>query len=485
MPRVLLLLVCLLLVGCGGAPPVASGTATPVAGAPTAPAAPVATTPPTDGASAPATASAPPPTQPTTAPGVPPVPPSSVPPSPVPPSPVPPTATPDTSDAIIWVTEQGVALDRARDLLVTFAADQQLTLTVRAVPSDQVRLNMLAEDLLNSSVPAIVWGSQEDLAELYTDGFLQPVSSPRDPDLLLPPLVASAEAEGALWGVPLMGYDLLLLARNPALAAQPVATSDDLLAVARSAPDEQAGVAGEWQRARWLLPWFGGAGGALTTPDGALPALASDAMVTALNLVGALAATTPDEAPPATWATFQAGQAVFAIDGPWAVLAEAADAQTVSTLPTVGATGAPATPLISGSYLMLTTAATREHETIMTKLADYLLTSDVQAQFARELQRVPADVDVAATFEDDATLQPLIATSRNAFVLPPDRPSRCAVQAIDAVLPVFLAPPAPADGAAASDDEPLTAERAARRMQDNALRCLGIDPTPLPPTPEP
>lgn len=463
-----LLVVCLLLVGCGGSPPpAASGTATPAPRDATAPAAAGAPTAP-DAVAPPST-----PTVPATAaPSVP----------TVPPSPVPPTPTPDTSDAIVWVTEQGAALDLARDLLATFADDQQLTLTVRAVPSDQVRLSMLAEDVMNGSLPAIVWGSQEDLAELYTDGFLQPVTSPRDPDLLLPQLVANAQAAGALWGVPLVGYDLLLLARNPALVAQPVATSDDLLAAARGVGAEQAGVAGAWQRARWLLPWFGGAGGTLTTPDGALPALETDAMVTALNLVGALAATMPDAAPPATWATFQAGQAAFAIDGPWAVFDEAADGQAVSTLPTVAATGAPATPPISGSYLMLTTAATQEHETIATKLADYLLTGDVQRQLAQELQRVPADTAVAAELEDDATLQPLVAASRDAFALPPDRPSRCAVQAIDAVLPVFLDPPEPTDGAAA---EPFTAERAARRMQENALRCLGIDPTPLPPTPEP
>jgi ABC-type glycerol-3-phosphate transport system substrate-binding protein len=389
--------------------------------------------------------------------------------SPDTPTPLPsPTPVP-THTLTLWTSEQGAALELARTLVDEFCAQSPLTITVVPRSTDNLRVALLTADLVGEAPPDIIWGNQDDLAELLTDEQVQPVGDLVGAGEFLPGLVMSATYDNRLWGVPLAADDSLLLMYNRALVQQPPATTDELIAISRAFDEqENYGLVAAWEEGRWLLAWLNGMGGAPTTPDGTQPTLETPQMVAALDLWSELRSS----APPGQYSyaeaseSFAAGQAALTIDGSWALpLYRQADPPPdlgIAPLPRVPATGQLAAPTLNGSYIMLHRSLSGESLDYTRAFVGYLTRPEVQARVAAATERLPAlraVLDVPAVTTDPA-LAAAAVQAETAPGLPPTRAARCALQAINGQLADLL-------------DEEIDRdhEEAAQLMQQEAEFC--------------
>jgi ABC-type glycerol-3-phosphate transport system substrate-binding protein len=382
--------------------------------------------------------------------------------------PVPPAAPP-TITLTLWTSEQGEALTLVRDLAADFGQQTAISITVEARPADSLRLSLLAAELADEPPPALIWGSHNDLAELLLDERIQAVGPAAQASHVLPALVTSATAQGRLWGEPLAATQSLLLLANGNLAPRIPGTTDELIAASRAAQGpERAGVVAAWDEARWLLAWLNGYGGAPTTPDGVRPTLNTPQMRSALNLLLELVQATPDEQIDyaSARAFFTSQQAVYMIDGTWAVPDYENPVlglnMVIAPMPRVPATGRRAAPALGGTYLMYHRTLSGEELRQARAFGSYLQQPDTQIRLARALQRPPAlrAALTAPPIATDARLAPAAAQAPEAIGLPPTRALRCALQSIEARLVPLLA-------------GEIDQQTAAEEMQQQAELCLG------------
>jgi maltose-binding protein MalE len=286
----------------------------------------------------------------------------------------------------------------------------------------------------------------------------------------LPPAVASATLDGQLWGVPLSAQDMLLLLHNRALAAQPPATTDELIVMSRAFDDsENAGLVAAWDEAYWLLAWLNGFGGTLTTPDGRQPTLNTPQMVSALNLLRELyRAAPPDQQSYASGRDlFAAGQAALAIDGTWALPAyigsDTLPDLGIAPLPRVPATGRRAAPPVSIAYLMLPHTLAGERLDRAQAFASYLVAPAAQERMAMTLQRLPTVREVLGipAVTNDRVLSVAAIQAESAFGVPPTQAARCALLGINMQLEAVL-------------EEDADQQEIAEAMQQDAKLCLEL-----------
>lgn len=379
-----------------------------------------------------------------------------------------PSPTPAPEPLTLWTTEREGALDLVRALATEFGAQAYVQVEVVAKSANGLRADMLAAGLAGEATPDLVWGNQEDLAGLLTDGQLQPVGFSVETESFIPALVTNARYEDKLWGQPLTARDALLLLYNRVLVPEPPRTTDELIVQSRAVQGpERYGIVAAWSEARWLLAWLNGFGGAPTTPDGAQPTLDTPEMVRALNLLRELRVAAPSDQRSYVEgsALFVAGQATFAIDGEWALpnYRESGSALDlgVAPMPRVPATDRLAAPALGGAYLMFRGTLTGSALEQAHALARFLTNSDVQVRIAREMRRLPALRAALAdpVVTDDPALAAAAAQSEAASGLPPTRALRCAIRAIDTQLPVFL-------------DGQTAVEQIANAMQVSAEVCM-------------
>ncbi len=391
------------------------------------------------------------------------------PPSPAPaPSPLPP---PEAANSLtIWMSDQEQSLEALRLLAHEFASQQGVTIEVVQKPPTTMRTDLIAANLADTPLPDLLWGTNDDLAELLLDGQLRPVDDLVARDAFLSAAATGATYNGKLWGVPVTIQDHLLLLHNRALAPQPPATTDDLIAQSRALNGpEQFGFVAAWSESRWLLAWLHGMGGAPTTPDGLQPTLNTPPMLQALDLLVELHKSTPPAvqsyADMRGWVL--SGRVAVAVDGAWAVqeyqqLAPGVDLG-VAPMPLVPATGRRAAPPPGGSYLMLPGNPDRppEQQAQALRFAQALAQPEAQRRTAHMLGRLPALRSLLndPLITSDVALAAAAQHAEEASGLPPTKALRCAVHAIDAQLPPLLA-------------GNLNQQQAAEAMQQAADACM-------------
>lgn len=378
------------------------------------------------------------------------------------------TATPQPDTLMLWTTEQGRALELVRALAQEFG--QQAGVSVQVVPrsTDTLRLDLIEAALVDEPLPDLIWGNQDDLAELLIDDQLQPIDQHEETEPFIPALITGATYKDALWGLPLTADESLLLLYNRALVAAPPATTDELISTARSFEDTQSyGIVAAWTEARWLLALLNGTGGTPTTSDGLQPTLNTPQMVAALNLLKELHMDSPPDQQNYTESRvlFGTGQVAFAIDGDWALPSYQSDDLSfdlgIAPLPRVPATGRRAAPAVGGTYIMVQRETTGSALLQARDFASYLTTADVQLRLVRTLQRLPSLRATLAmpAIANDPLLSAAAAQAEEAIGLPPTRALRCALWAMNIHLPAALK----------SDAEQ---QKAAEAMQQEAEWCL-------------
>ncbi len=391
-----------------------------------------------------------------------------------------PTPTPEPQRLTLWTSAQGDELQLISKLTREAGQQADMVIEVVALTETALRVELLAADLAGGPLPDVIWGSQDDLAELLLDEQLQPIDMPNANDFL-PALVAGATLDTQVWGVPLAARNPLLLLYNRALVQQPPDTTDALIVASRAfvtesepdaAEDARYGLVSAWNEARWFVPWLNGFNGRLTTPDGTRPLLDTPEMVAALNLLRELYAAAPPEQQQYSeaQAIFAAGQAAFAIEGAWAIdmyrqvdQPDAALDLALAPLPQVPATGQTAAPLLSGSYLMWHRDLPADKRDSAQFLADYLTTPEVQERLVERLGVLPAlrETLTAAVVADNEVLAVAAAQAEAAAPLPPTRAARCALHAIDMHIPLLL-----------DKETEQDSEETASAMQQTAEQCL-------------
>jgi arabinogalactan oligomer/maltooligosaccharide transport system substrate-binding protein len=353
-----------------------------------------------------------------------------------------PTPTPGPRPLVVWVAEEGAALDAARALL---AGADGGPVEVAARPPDGLRLSLATAALAGDPPPDLIWGDQEALAGLLADSLLQPAGRAA-PDTL-PALLTAATADGELWGAPVAASGALVLLYNRALVGAAPATSDQLIVAARgAATPEVAGLVAAWKEAHWVLPWLYAYGGAPTDPGGQTLTVDTPAAAEALNLVRVLHAAAEDDTTSynAGRRMFAQGLAAFSLDGEWSLPALAAVSDTldlgIAPLPAVPATGRPAVAPLGGTFLMFHRDLAGEKLERARDLAAWLAGDEAQGRIAGELGRLPARRE-ALDGPAVAASPALAAAAAHAAVapgLPPTPAARCAVFGIDVWLPSVI-----------------------------------------------
>ncbi len=420
----------------------------------------------------------------------------------VPPTPLPtPTATPSNT-LLLWTSEEGEALDTVHQMTHEFGDRQDIAITVVAKQPAAMRVDVQASDLAGVRRPDVLWGTHNDLAELLHDNRLQPVTlNGGEHTDFHPAAITSATFDNQLWGYPLTLQNGLLLLYNRAYVTHPPTTTDDLIVQARAFaerrtaeatatettdtdPDTETpyGLVSAQTEAWWAMAWLNGVGGAVTTPDGTRPTLNSAEMTTTLYLLRELQPATPPDPPPyeGLHPAFRAGGAVLAIDGDWAIPTYRAVSDTldmgVAPMPRVAATGRTAASPYGGSYLMLYDAIPARQHAYAEALATFLTTPTTQLRLAQTLHRLPARSDILTdtALLDDDMLAAMAAQTDAAIGLPPTPALRCAMQALNAYLPLWLEP-APETAPDTPTREPLTPAEVLDMMQKSAEQCM-IEP---------
>lgn len=379
-----------------------------------------------------------------------------------------PVLSPSPTTLTLWVSDEAEMLEPIQLMVAELARQRGLTITVVPKPPGTLRTDMIAADLGGRPLPGLIWGNQDDLAELLIDSQLTPAGSLVQPDLFLQAAITGATSGGQVWGVPLTVQDHMLLISNRSLVAQPLETTDALIAQSRAMEgSEQYGCMTIWSEARWFIAWLNGSGGALTTPDGTRPTLNTPEMINALNLLLELhRAAPPDEQSSHNMTSlFNAGRVAVVVDGDWALtnyqnLAPAVD-MGVAPMPRVPATGRRAAPLLDTTYLMLRRHMTAEEQMQAQAFAALLTEPATQLRIATMLGRLPA---LRSTLTDplitsNATLSVAAAQAEDASGLPPTSAGRCALRAINTQLPALL-------------DGDIDQQQAAEAMQKNAEACM-------------
>ena len=315
-----------------------------------------------------------------------------------------------------------------------------------------------------------------DFAGLFsTMGLLTPIEDMFDQaflDTFFPGALAGATVGGTLWAVPesLCGY--LMLIYNKELIAVPPSTTDDMLMVARAMTDEAAGTWGlvlNIGEPLWVVPWLGGFGGWMLDAVTDMPTLDSAAMTGALQLLRDLSSTYKVVPPGCDYETarvlFEEGKAAMLIDGDWALgswIQTGMDLM-VAPLPKVSQTGLWPTPMTEGRYYIVgqhVTAGTREFEAVK-RFVEFMTGEYAQQAWLEGLGKMPSNRRVAES--DSIQQDPLLAGA--AAQLEKARGKPAALQFRCFWDSVFASQDKVLDGT-------LSPDEAARKMQEDADRCI-------------
>jgi len=357
----------------------------------------------------------------------------------------PPTPTPAPEPLTMWVAADEAHRDALTRLLTDAAAETGVLVRITSGSPDAMIARLRVDQLDGRPSPDLIWGNGNDLAILRTMGLIQATRRTASPNDTLPAVITGATADGQQWGEPVAAQGFLLLLYNRKLVEHPPRTVDSLIATARaSTGGNRVGLVAGWTEARWFALWLDMTGGTMLDADG-MPLLDTPAVIAALDLLRTMRRYGPT--PPSTYdegaRLFRRGRAALAIDGDWALESYRGLTETlelgIAPLP-LTSRGTPATAPLTGVYLMYGAALDDARLEQAEALAQTLREPAWQARIARDTGMLPASIaalsDPAVT--DDPALAAAAQYARNAPGIPPDRPIRCAWDAIEAALSPFL-----------------------------------------------
>lgn len=240
--------------------------------------------------------------------------------------------------------------------------------------------------------------SPSDAAGVYSvSGFLLPVDDLFDLKLYTKPVVEAVTDGGKTWGVPMSNGNHLVLYYNKRLTPAPPATTAELERFCATRAKELKlphCLAFTQSEPFWLMPWLGAFGG--WPMEGRTPTLDTPAMSAALDFVLKMRddKTIPDECDYNCMdSLFKESQAAFAINGDWALPVyekQLGKDLGVAKIPKVSATGRWPSPMVSGKYLMLSSALAGEKLALVRRFVEFATSEEMQIAQVKQLRRLPA-----------------------------------------------------------------------------------------------
>ncbi|MGQ9550077.1 MAG: sugar ABC transporter substrate-binding protein [Roseiflexus sp.] len=380
---------------------------------------------------------------PTAVPAIPTIPPPS--PTAPPTATPPPTPTPAPEPLMVWLAGDQSQIEALTRLLTDAAAEAGVPVRITSGSPDAMIARLRVDQLDGRPPPDLIWGSGNDLAILRTMGVIRSTRQTASPDEILPATLIGATADGRQWGEPVAAQGFLLLLYNRKLVESPPRSIDTLVATARAnTGGGRVGLVAGWTEARWFALWLDMTGGTMLDADG-MPLLDTPAVIAALDLLRSVRRYGPT--PPSTYdegaRLFRRGKAALAIDGDWALESYRGLTETlelgIAPLP-LTSRGTLATAPLTGIYLMYGAALDGVRLAQAEAIAQTLREPTWQARIARDMGMLPASLTALnePAVTDDPVLAAAAQYARNAPGIPPDRPIRCAWDAIETALPPFL-----------------------------------------------
>ncbi len=293
-----------------------------------------------------------------------------------------------------------------------------------AVPYDAYATKLAAAIPLGEG-PDLFIDSHERLGDYRARRIVGPVGDALSPGVFSPPALEAVSAEGAVWGLPL-SQKCLALYLNTDLAKDAPATLEDLALLRGKLPAGTYPLAYEIKGAYGLAALFSSFGGRLLDDQdgyGFVGPAAEQTLLLARDLVDQRVI--PEDVDGALVTNlFKAGQAAYAVSGPW-LAADLGDNATVKwrvvPLPKLRATGQPMRPLLTVESVMLSPQGAAKADV---RLLARLLASAEAAQIRARFGPTPTarrDVAVAA---GDAPVQVFALQAKTAIPMPSSRAMR-------------------------------------------------------------
>jgi len=322
------------------------------------------------------------------------------------------------ADLVIWADENRA--DAIRPIAEEFAADEGLTVEVLDVPFTEIRDNLLTAGPAGEG-PDIVIGAHDWLGELVADGAVVPIDLGDDTAEYAEVAIDALTADGQVYGVPYAVENIALI-RNTDLVPEAPATFEELEEVAlQLVADGEATIPLAIQQGPGdpyhNYPLFSALGGYLfaQNEDGTF-----DAEDVGLDSEGGLAAADAF----AAWSesgliskdvtydvmidSFAAGEAPFAITGPWAVsdpergFEQAGVNFAVEPIPTVQG-GTP--QVFVGVQGFMVSGFSENEDLAKTFLLEYVNSEDTQLAMFEAGGRPPAMLSAFESVSDDPVIE--------------------------------------------------------------------------------
>lgn len=271
--------------------------------------------------------------------------------------------------------------------------------------------------------PNLVYGPSDQIGPFTIMGLIEPL------DELLPPGVLERfdpsglpVLEGHVWGLPdQVGNHLTLVANTDHVDAIPEDSDAWVEQLRRLTVDrdgdgrpEVYGVVFDRVEPFFLVPWLGGFGGWVMDGE-ARPTLDSQAMVDALAFLKTLldAGVMPRECDYQLADTlFKEGRAAYIVNGPWSWDGYRTSGVPIALapLPRISATGLWPSPMTAAKCYSVNRSIHPDTRAATIDLLLWLTSPEVQADLARELAVLPADLAVRE--RPELVADPLLAASR-------------------------------------------------------------------------
>lgn len=271
--------------------------------------------------------------------------------------------------------------------------------------------------------PNLVYGPSDQIGPFTIMGLIEPL------DELLPPGTLERfdpsglpVLQGHVWGLPdQVGNHLTLVANTDHVDAIPESSGEWVEQLRRLTVDadgdgrpEVYGVVFDRVEPFFLVPWLGGFGGWVMDGEAA-PTLDSQGMIDALAFLKSLvdAGVMPRECDYQLADTlFKEGRAAYIVNGPWSWdgYRGAGVPIRLAPLPRIDATGLWPSPMTAAKCYSVNRSLDPASREATIALLLWLTSPEVQADLARELAVLPADLTVRE--RPELVADPLLAASR-------------------------------------------------------------------------
>ncbi len=333
----------------------------------------------------------------------------------------------DRSDqVVIWEQMDPVEQELLQAHIAEFQADHpeyaDFTIThVHYTPED-VRTQFQTAAMAFGG-PNLVYGPSDQIGPFSIMGLIEPLDGVFSEEELsrfdpsgLPTL------DGRVWGLPdQVGNHLTLVANLDLVDGIPEDSDAWLAQLADLTVDEDGdgkpetyGLVFNMAEPFWLMPWLGGFGGWVMDDRGD-PTLDSQAMVDALAFLDGLkrSGVVPRECDyPLADTLFKEGKAAYIINGPWSWQGyrEAGRRIRLAPLPRVSATGLWPSPMTAAKCYAVNRYLDPAARACTLDLLRWLTGREVQANLARRMGVLPADLELREN--PDLLADELLAASR-------------------------------------------------------------------------